>query len=287
MPTSIKKPQPIIIVRRGKAGHGGGHHGGAWKVAYADFVTALMAFFMVMWLVNQDPSVKKAIAGYFRDPGVFAQQRSVGVLTGGGPGVETGQANQHSPTRANTEEATRAEQRTLAKAAEGIRNAIEQMKDTTDLRDQIEFRLTSEGLRVELFDRPGSSFFASGSARLLGESEHMLAIIAAEISKLNNEVVIEGHTDSLPYSPKATYGNWELSTDRANAARRSMEAAGLSPTYVRAVRGYADTDLRDPANPRDPSNRRVSILIRTAGAAELDKMIHDGSIPHSIAPSPH
>lgn len=280
MPAAAKKQPQIIIVRRGKGGHGGGHHGGAWKVAYADFVTALMAFFMVMWLVNQDPSVKKAIAGYFRDPGVFAQQRSIGVLTGGGPGIETGQANQHAPTRANTEEATRAEQRTLAKALEGIRSAIESMKDTTDLRDQIEFRLTSEGLRVELIDKPGSSFFASGSAQLLGESQHMLALIAAEISKLNNEVVIEGHTDSLPYSAGAPYGNWELSTDRANAARRAMEAAGLSPSHVKAVRGYADTDLRDPANPRDPSNRRVSILIRTSGAAELDKMIHAGEVPH-------
>jgi chemotaxis protein MotB len=281
----IKKPAPIIIVRRAKGGHGGGHHGGAWKVAYADFVTALMAFFMVMWLVNQDPSVKKAIAGYFRDPGVFAQQRSVGVLTGGGPGVEQGQTNQHSPTRANTEEATRAEQRTLAKAAEGIRSAIEQMKDVADLRDQIEFTLTSEGLRVELVDRPGSSFFASGSARLLGESEHLLTAVATEISKLNNEVVIEGHTDSLPYTPGATYGNWELSTDRANAARRAMEAAGLSPTYIKAVRGYADTDLRHPDNPSDPSNRRVSILIRSNGAARLDKMVHDGEAVRSAVPS--
>jgi chemotaxis protein MotB len=232
-----------------------------------------------MWLVNQDPSVKKAIAGYFRDPGVFAQQRSIGVLTGGGPGVETGQANQHSATRANTEEATRAEQRTLAKAAEGIRSAIESMKDTSDLREQIEFRLTSEGLRVELVDKPGSSFFASGSAQLLGESQHLLALIATEISKLNNEVVIEGHTDSLPYTAGAAYSNWELSTDRANAARRAMEAAGLSPTYVKAVRGYADTDLRVPDRPSDPSNRRVSILIRTSGAAVLDKMIHAGEVP--------
>jgi chemotaxis protein MotB len=279
MPASVKKPAPIIIVRKGKGGHGGGHHGGAWKVAYADFVTALMAFFMVMWLVNQDPSVKKAIAGYFRDPGVFAQQRTVGVLTGTGPGLETGQAAQHAPTRANTEEATRAEQRTLAKAAEGIRSAVESMKDTSDLRDQIEFRPTSEGLRVELVDKPGSSFFASGSAQLLGESQHILAIIASEIGKLNNEVVIEGYTDSNPYSAGAAYGNWELSTDRANAARRALEAAGLAPTYIKAVHGYADTDLRDPDHPSDPRNRRVSILIRTSGAAALDKLVRSGEVP--------
>jgi chemotaxis protein MotB len=275
----LKKPAPVIIVRKGKSGHGGGHHGGAWKVAYADFVTALMAFFMVMWLVNQDPSVKKAIAGYFRDPGVFAQQRSVGVITGSGPGIESGQTAQHAPTRANTEEATRAEQRTLAKAMEGIRSAMEAMKDTSDLKDQTEFTLTSEGLRVELVDKPGSSFFASGSAQLLGESQQILGIIAHEISKLNNEVVIEGHTDSAPYSPSAAYGNWELSTDRANAARRAMESAGLAPTYIKAVRGYADTDLRVPDNPRDPSNRRVSILIRSSGATQLDHMIHSGSVP--------
>jgi chemotaxis protein MotB len=273
-----KKPAPIIIVRRGKKGHGGGHHGGAWKVAYADFVTALMAFFMVMWLVNQDPSVKKAIAGYFRDPGVFAQQRSVGVLTGGRPGVEPGQSSERSPTRATSDEATRTEQRTLAKAAEGIRSAIEQVHDTTDLRDQIEFTLTSEGLRVELVDKPGSSFFATGSAQLLGESEKLLGIIAKEIGDLDNEIVVEGHTDSQPYSPGARYGNWELSTDRANAARAAMERAGLPPGKVRAIRGYADTDLHVPDNPRDSSNRRVSILVRTTGAAALDKIIHDGKM---------
>src|SRR5579862_3808040 len=115
----IKKPVPIIVVRRGKGGHAA-HHGGAWKVAYADFVTALMAFFMVMWLFNQDPSVKKAIAGYFRDPGVFAQQRSIGVNAGGRPGVEPGQSVQRAPQRASNDDSVRTEQRTLAKTVEGI-----------------------------------------------------------------------------------------------------------------------------------------------------------------------
>jgi len=274
-----KKVAPIILVRKGKQGHGGGHHGGAWKVAYADFVTALMAFFMVMWLVNQDPSVKKAIAGYFRDPGVFAQEHSSSVLMGGRPGIEPGQTSQHNPTRANSEEATRAEQRTLAKAEQAIRSAIETMKDVADLRDQIEFTLTSEGLRVELVDHPGSSFFATGSAQLVCGSEKLLAVIANEVGKLDNELVIEGHTDSQPYSPGARYGNWELSSDRANAARRAMELAGLPPSHVKAVRGYADTDLHVPDDPKDPRNRRVSILVRSQGAAQLDKLIHQATPP--------
>src|SRR5438477_11918532 len=111
---------PIYIIRKKSGGHAA-HHGGAWKVAYADFVTAMMAFFMVMWLVNQDPSVKKAIAGYFKDPGVFAQQRTVGLNAGGGPGVESGQSNQRAPQRASNDDSIRSEQRTLAKTVEGIR----------------------------------------------------------------------------------------------------------------------------------------------------------------------
>src|ERR1700733_3589031 len=207
----------IIIVKRRKKG-GGGHHGGAWKVAYADFVTAMMAFFMVMWLGNQDPSVKKAVAGYFRDPGVFTTERSTGILPGGRPGVQPGQTEQRAPTRASAEEATRSEQRTLAKAAEAIKSNLEQMPNVSELRDQVEFTMTSEGLRVELVDKPGSSFFSTGSATLTPESVALLNVVGTEIGKLENDVVLEGHTDSRPFSPPAIRGNWELSTERALAA---------------------------------------------------------------------
>jgi chemotaxis protein MotB len=259
---------PIYIIRKKRSVHAA-HHGGAWKVAYADFVTAMMAFFMVMWLVNQDPSVKKAIAGYFKDPGVFAQQRSISVNMGGRPGVEAGQSVQRAPQRASSDDSVRSEQRTLAKTVEGIRTAMESMRDVAELKDQIEFTMSSEGLRVELVDKPGSSFFGSGSASLRGESVKLLTVIAAELAKLDNQMVVEGHTDSQQYSAAAHYNNWKLSTDRANAALEVMEAAGLKAEMIQAVKGFADRELHVPGDPLDPSNRRVSILVRNRDVASI------------------
>jgi chemotaxis protein MotB len=141
------------------------------------------------------------------------------------------------------------------------------------LRDQIEFVVTSEGLRIELVERTGSSFFDSGSPILRGESERILTVIARELGNLKNDVVIEGHTDSRPYSSGERYGNWELSADRANAARRVMEGQGLATHQVRTVRGFADTALR-VADPLDPRNRRVSIVVRSQAAAILEQTLH-------------
>src|SRR5580765_703312 len=214
---------PVIIVRRKKV-HGG-HHGGAWKVAYADFVTAMMAFFLVMWLVTQSKDVKQAVGGYFRDPGVFDYQKSKGILPGGTPGAEPGQA----PQAVTPKDAASLEQEhaLLAAAADHIKQQLLKVKDFATLRDQIEFSVTSEGLRIELVERSGSSFFDSGSAALRGESEQILSVIARELGRLANDVVLEGHTDSRAYSNGEHYGNWELSSDRANAARRVMESHGL------------------------------------------------------------
>jgi len=141
------------------------------------------------------------------------------------------------------------------------------------LRDQIEFTITSEGLRIELVERSGSSFFDSGSALLRGESEGMLVVIAAELGRLVNDVVIEGHTDSRQYSSGERYGNWELSTDRANAARRVMEGRGLHHQQLRTVRGFADTQLHVPKDSLDPRNRRISIVVRSQAAASLEQAV--------------
>ena len=275
------KPKPLapIYIIRKKAGGHAAHHGGAWKVAYADFVTAMMAFFMVMWLVNQDPSVKKAIAGYFRDPGVFAQERSQGILPGGRPGIEPGQTAQRSPYH-STSDSVREEQRTLAKTMEGVRSAVESMRDVADLRDQVEFAMTTEGLRVELVDKPGSSFFGSGSPVLLGESKRLLEAIAAEIGKLDNDVIVEGHTDSLPYSSSAWYTNWDLSSDRALAAQKILKPF-LKPTQLKGVRGLGDTELHIADHPLDPRNRRVSILVRSKDAAAIADAMRGAVAPPS------
>jgi chemotaxis protein MotB len=143
------------------------------------------------------------------------------------------------------------------------------------LADQVELSVTSEGLRVELTDHPGSSFFDSGSSVLLGETVKILQVIAAEISKLKNDVVIEGHTDSQPYAARGLMTNWELSADRANAARRVMVANGLREGQLRAVRGFADQDLRIKDNPADARNRRVSIVVRSLAAAEIDTVLRN------------
>src|SRR5262249_14772647 len=145
------------------------HHGGAWKVAYADFVTAMMAFFLVMWLVSQSSAVRGAVAGYFRDPGAFDHPQSTSMMTGDGPGVET--SPRANPARGTGDAALDAERKALLDAADRIRKKLMQDTSLAELRDQIEITLTAEGLRIELVDRSGSSFFDSGSAVLLGTSE--------------------------------------------------------------------------------------------------------------------
>jgi chemotaxis protein MotB len=188
---------------------------------------------------------------------------------GGRPGVEAGQSVQRAPQRASSDDSVRSEQRTLAKTVEGIRTAMESMRDVAELKDQIEFTMSSEGLRVELVDKPGSSFFGSGSASLRGESVKLLTVIAAELAKLDNQMVVEGHTDSQQYSAAAHYNNWKLSTDRANAALEVLEAAGLKAEMIQAVKGFADRELHVPGDPLDPSNRRVSILVRNRDVASI------------------
>jgi len=268
----MKAADPGVVIIRKKKGGGHGHHGGAWKVAYADFVTAMMAFFLVMWLVTQSKDVKSAVAGYFRDPGVFDYQKSKGILPGGGPGVEKGAAPQSTGASAAS---LAQEHQLLAAAADHIRQQLMKVRDFATLRDQIEFTVTAEGLRIELVERSGSSFFDSGSAVLRGESERILSVIAHELTNLSNDVVVEGHTDSRPYTDGQNYGNWELSSDRANAARRVMEREGLRPGQLRTVRGYADTQLHLKNDPLDPRNRRVSIVVRSQAAASLDRAISE------------
>ena len=274
-----KGEEPIIIVKR-RGGHAG-HHGGAWKVAYADFVTAMMAFFLVMWLVTQSKDVRAAVAGYFRDPGVFQYEHGRGVLPGGKPGAEPGGAP--SPVRTKEEAPEGSERERLAAAAGRIQQELRKAQEFAPLRDQIEMTVTAEGLRIELVERTGSSFFANGSAVLLGESEKILSVIAAELGKLSNDVAIEGHTDSRPYAGGPLgYGNWELSVDRANAARRVMMREGLRPAQLRAVRGFADRQLHIASDPLDPRNRRVSIVVRSQAAAALERSVPSPS-PQSSA----
>ena len=241
---------PIIIVKKKiKRGHGG-HHGGAWKVAYADFVTAMMAFFLVMWLVNQSEEVKAGIGGYFRDPGLSEFNGGTSDVPGF-PGESVEDAEDV--------------------AAERIRRAIAELPELAGLDEQIEVSLSADGLRIELIESSRTSFFDSGSTTLKGDSIRVLGVIAEVLGPMDNGVILEGHTDSRPYAGADGYTNWELSTERANAARQVMVHQGLRSTQIQSVRGYADTVPRIPADSFDPRNRRVSIVVQgvEGNAADL------------------
>ena len=235
----MENNRPIVILKK-KAGHGG-HHGGAWKVAYADFVTAMMALFIVLWLLNASKEVQVAVGGYFKDP--TGTSKKVGSnMTGSGENFVL--------TRDN-----------MTKLKDQLQMAIKQMTDFEKLKSHIEMTITTEGLRIELSESAKGTFFDSGSAKLNGDGSEMLITLAQELGKLPNKLSIEGHTDSQPYS-SPTYGNWELSSDRANAARRVMQTHGIRPDQVTQVRGFADQRLRKPEAPLDPANRRISLIVQ-------------------------
>ncbi|MFQ6008456.1 MAG: flagellar motor protein MotB [Candidatus Zixiibacteriota bacterium] len=253
--------QPIII--RKKKGEHGGHHGGAWKVAFADFMTAMMAFFLVMWLVGQKDEVKQAVAGYFRDPGKFKVEGSSGMLKGSQSVIPA-----EAPTiGVNTNPSERAvkpssdERNELTVAARNILHELEKHEAFNRLRENVKLQLTSDGMRIILNESENSpAFFEPGSAKLLRKSAVILITIARELGKLRNHIVIEGHTDAA-FAGDKDYTNWELSTDRANAARQLMEASGLYKGQVQEVRGYADKFPMIKDNPLDERNRRVSIVV--------------------------
>jgi chemotaxis protein MotB len=254
---------PVIIIKKKKAAHGG-HHGGAWKVAYADFVTAMMAFFLVMWLVNQSPQVKNSVQAYFQDPGVFEYEHGRSPIAAGAGIVGSGAAAQG----ADVATATAA----LERAAERIKERIKSIPGFKNLESQIEVKVTAEGLRIELQEGGKSTFFDSGSARVKPETREVLAVIGKELAALPQTLAIEGHTDAAPFGRDRTYTNWELSADRANAARRIMEDAGLPLTHVKAIRGFADSVLRTPGEPFNPRNRRVSIVVQNDNPAPMVKV---------------
>jgi chemotaxis protein MotB len=256
----MSKTGQVIIIKK-KSGHKHAPHGGAWKVAYADFVTAMMAFFLVLWIIGQSRAVKASIAGYFRDPGIFDQQKSTGVIAGGDFRLdpESDSRVKPVPIPAGVSEV----KRSLESVGKGIREMLGKMPEFKMMMQHLDIQMTSEGLRIELTESAESSFFDTGSAVLKGESEKMLATIAAELAEVRNPVVIEGHTDSRAYrGATEMYTNWELAADRANAARRVLQRSGLHPSQIRGVRGYADTQLKYPEAPLDPRNRRVSIVVQ-------------------------
>src|SRR5580698_4054869 len=216
--------KPIIIIK--KKGSHGGHHGGAWKVAYADFVTAMMALFIVLWLLGSSEKVKKAVGGYFRDPTGTAEKVGSDMQ---------GVGENFVVTKDNMDE-----------IKDQLEKTIREVPDFEKLKNNIDLTVTNEGLRIELTESANGTFFDSGRSKISADGIELLSALAGELGKLPNTIAMEGHTDSKPYSAASTYTNWELSSDRANAARRLMLKHGI----------------RKKENPLDPSNRRISLIVQ-------------------------
>ncbi|MCK9279896.1 MAG: OmpA family protein [Melioribacteraceae bacterium] len=245
--------QPPII-KKIKKGHGG-HHGGAWKVAYADFVTAMMALFIVLWVMGQSEEVKEAVAGYFKDPVGFST-KSGSMLDGAG----------QSPLDLNIQqemERMKQEKEDLEKIGDKL---IDELKDDTglmNLADQVNIEIANDGLKIELIDSENDLFFEVGTSELKSEARTLLAKVGTEISKMQNKIRVEGHTDSRQYQNDGSgYSNFELSSDRANSAKRALVRGGVSEKQIDEITGYADTRLRNIQDPFSSTNRRISITVK-------------------------
>ncbi len=246
-------PAPVIIIKKG--GHARHpHHGGAWKVAYADFVTAMMAFFLVMWIIGQSSQTREGIAQYFRDPGVFETSQGSGLLPGSGDtDREVPQSDGPGP---------------LTGAAEQIRQSLQAMPSLKGLSDRVQITVTADGLLIDIGDRDGDSFFESGSAELKPALVEILHVVGQELARIGNRVVVDGHTDSRTYRSTAGYDNWTLSSDRAHQARRLLVRAGVLPGQVDAVRAFADTRPKVQEDTLDPRNRRITIAVKPGGSVQ-------------------
>jgi chemotaxis protein MotB len=244
------KHDPVILIKRRRRSHGG-HHGGAWKVAYADFVTALMSLFIVLWLTSSSDTVRQSVASYFNDP------RGTLTLMG--------------TNRNGSGHALSLDRNGMQKLKEQLLDAARQMPNFDKLKNQVEITAEQDGLRIELLDQPGGTFFKLGSAQPTPALRDFLKAISPDLGKLPNQISIEGHTDSVPYSNNSVYSNWELSTDRANAARRLMQSSGIAPGQVAEVRGFADHLPRRPDYPADPSNRRITLIVAPSALPAISR----------------
>jgi chemotaxis protein MotB len=254
----MPSPPPIIIKK--KSAHAA-HHGGAWKVAYADFVTAMMALFIVLWLMNSSKQIKEAIGGYFKDP--------------------TGTSKMVGSDMRGTGENFIVSKDNMQELKQQLQTTIRQMPKFDKLENHIEMTVTQEGLRIELTESTTGTFFDSGSTKMSVDGSALVKLLAQELGRLPNHVAIEGHTDSKQYPPGAQYTNWELSADRANAARRLMQASGIRENQVTQIRGIADQSLRKPDSPQDPSNRRISLIV------EYEKKPADFEAPSAPPENPN
>jgi chemotaxis protein MotB len=246
--TGKEEKKPRRRVKKAK-GHGG-HHGGAWKVAYADFVTAMMALFLVLWLVSQaDTKLKQQIANYFRSPGVFTSTKG-GILSGASK-------VSHEPSKLTSKD----DEQALFSVAQSLQKKFDTRPEFSKSKDKVYIKLTEDGLQIQVIDKADDISFEVGKANLTKEAREILEEIAQAVCELPNPIIIGGHTDARIFPSSNGYTNWELSTDRANSARRVLQEICVKPEQIRRIIGYADTDPIIPEDVYAPANRRISITV--------------------------
>ena len=285
MAGDAKKLQPIIIKRVKKGGHA--VHGGAWKIAYADFVTAMMAFFLLMWLLGStSEGDKKGIADFFQSPlkvamtnGGSGSGDSSHVLKGGGQDLsrQGGQVKQGDTQGkrstvnllAMKAEQRRAEAARLSELKDKVEDMLANNPKLAGMSSQIRLDMTSDGLRIQIVDEQNRPMFDSGSAVVRPNMRELLRVIGSVLGEVPNRLTLEGHTDAIPFpGGDRGYSNWELSSDRANASRREMVAGGLQEDRVLRVQGLASSSLLERDQPESPSNRRISIIVMNREAED-------------------
>ncbi|WP_417518414.1 flagellar motor protein MotB [Marinobacter sp.] len=259
--------QPIIIKR--KKVIAAGHHGGSWKVAFADFATAMMAFFLVLWLTaTASPEQIKAVEGYFRDPVGFTEggspspvdlEGSASVINEASPNIESGQISISENVVDALSETL--EQRRMQDLFQELQQRIEENETLQEFKDQLLIDITEEGLRIQIVDRSGRPMFDSGKAELKYYSQEILFELAKTLGAVDNKLSITGHTDATPFGGRPGYTNWELSAERANTARRALVAGGVRAQQIARVVGLSDSVLFDQDEPTAPVNRRISIIV--------------------------
>ncbi|MET1081317.1 MAG: flagellar motor protein MotB [Pseudomonas sp.] len=274
----MENNQPIIVKRVKKVA--GGHHGGAWKIAFADFATAMMAFFMLLWLMSSaTPEQKRLISGYFQDPIGFSESASPYVIDLGGtptpapdntlnPEIkDPGEAEDAAVDAAQVETlAEQLERERLDLLLQELQNKVNENPELQKFKDQILFEITQDGLRIQIMDAENRPMFDLGSARLQPYFEDILLAMSDTIKAVPNKISISGHTDAKPFAGAGDFGNWELSSGRANAARRALIAGGYPDDQVARVVGYASSALFDREDPFNPVNRRIDIIVLTKKA---------------------
>lgn len=249
-----------IIVRRKKV-QAAAHHGGAWKVAYADFVTAMMAFFMVMWIMGMDAETRSMIQGYFNDPMGFIKnppKSKSPFHIPGAPDTKPGQSKNPNTDFMDREKSDREELQKIKKQLQ--EKADEAAAELKEIMKHVELKITDEGLQIEFVEAAGAVFFESGKATILPAARNLIGEVAPILAKSGRKIIVEGHTDAAPY-PGEHYTNWELSSDRAEALRGLLSEKGISLEQFNQVRGCADTQLKDPEHPLSFVNRRVTVLL--------------------------